>query len=235
MKRLLLVLFALAAQLPAEVDLNRALPEVTLKDGRVLREVAIVGYSEHAVMARWAGDQGTLAYADLPVWLNTAIDHGNLRPIPKPKPQPPPAPAPVVAVPPVEQPHRGTLVQDLKPGSRTVLHGRRQGSQLFLRVNIEANGGNYLCECLVDTGATMTTVAKAQVPLEPTGRNDFTTANGQISMPFTKAAVTVGDITKEIGVAVAPTLRVNLLGANFFEDFVYTIDLENGAMYLVKR
>ena len=33
----------------------------------------------------------------------------------------------------------------------------------------------------------------------------------------------------------APTLRVNLLGANFFEDFVYTIDLENGAMYLVKR
>jgi len=233
MKRILLVLVALAAQLPAEVDLNRALPEVTLKDGRVLREVAIVGYSEHAVMARWEGNQGTLAYADLPVWLNTAIDHGHLRPIPKPKPPPPPPP--VVAAPPVEKPHRGTLVQDLKPGSRTVLHGRRQGSQLFLRVNIEANGGNYLCECLVDTGATMTTVAKAQVPLQPTDRNEFTTANGQISMPFAKAAVTVGDITKEIGVAVAPTLRVNLLGANFFEDFVYTIDLENSAIYLVKR
>ena len=227
------VFMTLGLMARAEIDLDRTIPEVRLKDGRVLHQVEIVGYSEHVVMARWDDNRGTLAYQDLPAELVNAIEKGHLRPLPKPKPiEPLPPPAPV---PPPKPARTTTLVSDLKPGTTMVLHGRRQGSQLFLRVTIEAEGHEYLCECLVDTGATYTTVAKAQVPIAPTGKHEFTTANGQVLMPFATAAVTVGEITKEISVALSPNLRVNLLGANFFEDFVYTIDLENSAIYLLKR
>ncbi len=234
MKRLLLLLALLGPVVHAAVDLSAVVPAVALKDGRVLTQVRIVGYSEHVLVAKWDGGRGTLAYDNLPTDLAAAIEQAQLRPIPKPPPPPPELPpAPIVPAAPPEPPT--TRVENLKPGTKLTLHGRRQGSQIFLRTKVSAGGKQYVCECLVDTGATFTTIAQAQLPIEVTGRHEFTTANGQIVMPFVAADVTVGDISKEVGVALSPGLRVNLIGANFFEDFVYTIDLENSAIYLLKR
>ncbi|MBS0664355.1 MAG: retroviral-like aspartic protease family protein [Verrucomicrobia bacterium] len=225
MKRLLLALVLFTLPAMAAVDLNRELPQLALKDGRVLSRVRIVRYSEQVVMARWDGGAGTLAYANLPDPVIAAIEQAHLRPVPKPPPAAPkPPPAPAIA-----------LASDLPSGTKLDLVGRRQGSQLFLQVTVAAGGRSFPCECLLDTGASMTTVNQAQVPLPPAGHREFSTANGQVQIPYARANVTVGTVTKEVAVALAPSLRVNLLGADFFEDFVYTIDLQGATIHLVKR
>ncbi|HND61797.1 MAG TPA: retropepsin-like aspartic protease [Opitutaceae bacterium] len=225
MKRILLALALLSLPATAAVDLGAELPQVVLKDGRVLARVRIVRFSEQVVMARWEGGAGTLAYSNLPDPIVAAIEQGHLRPAPKPPPPPPVTPpAPTIA-----------LVSDLPSGAKLTLHARRQGSQLFVAVTVAAGGKSFPCECLVDTGATMTTVNQSQVQLPAVGQHEFSTANGQVQIPYARANVTVGTVQKEVAVALAPALRINLLGADFFEDFLYTIDLEGSAIHLVKR
>lgn len=225
MKGLLLALALAALPAVAGVDLGSEFSALTLKDGRVLTRVRIVRYSEQVVMARWDGGAGTLAYSNLPDSVLAAIEQGHLRPAPKPPPPPPPVPVtPAVA-----------LVSDLPSGAKLTLPARRQGSQLFVQVTVAAGGKTFPCECLVDTGATMTTLNQSQVPLPSVGQHEFSTANGQVQIPYARANVTVGTVTKEVAVALAPGLRINLLGADFFEDFLYTIDLQGSAIHLVKR
>ena len=58
MKRILLALALLSLPATAAVDLGAELPQVVLKDGRVLARVRIVRFSEQVVMAR--------TYKDIP-------------------------------------------------------------------------------------------------------------------------------------------------------------------------
>ena len=81
MKILRLFLFAgligaaLAAQdKPAPVDLRDPLPTVVLTDGRVLHDVKIISFGGSTVMAKWAGGQGTIAYAAFPDAIRQAAE-----------------------------------------------------------------------------------------------------------------------------------------------------------------
>ncbi|MBS0663349.1 MAG: hypothetical protein JSR48_08785 [Verrucomicrobia bacterium] len=236
MKRFSLAILFGALVARAAVDLAGDIPEITLKDGRVLKQVRIVMYAEQAVVARWEGGRGTLAYQDLPDPVLAAIEQAHLRPGAKTPPSPPPpGPIPVPARPRPEATQTPMLASDLPPGAQITLLGRREGNQLYLQVVIGANGKKYPCECLVDPAETYTTVDIRQVPLMPVGHHDLVTVNGPVRIPYANAAVTAGALTKGVGVALSTNLPVNLLGANFFEGFLYTIDLDNAAIYLVKR
>jgi hypothetical protein len=50
----------------ATLDLNSIIPELHLKDGRVLQNVKIVSYGTSTVMAKWDGGRGTIPYKQLP-------------------------------------------------------------------------------------------------------------------------------------------------------------------------
>ena len=123
----------------------------------------------------------------------------------------------------------------LKKGSEIVLHCRREGDHLILPVRFKDDDSQTTFACLVDTGASITTVARIPFPSSSKKEEQFTTANGIVSMPVALSRITVGEVEKELSVAFSGAGGVNLLGANFFADFVYTIDLENNAIYLIKR
>jgi predicted aspartyl protease len=120
-------------------------------------------------------------------------------------------------------------------GSTIVLQGRREGGHLYLPVQFQTEGKSVTHECLVDTGATITTVPKSILKISTEEEGQFSTANGLVKLPVASSMVTVGAIAKELRIALSSDNDTALLGANFFEGFVYTIDLENSAVYLVKR
>jgi len=122
-----------------------------------------------------------------------------------------------------------------KPGSEMVLHCRREGNHLLLPVRISEDESHTTFACLVDTGASVTTIARTPFLAQNTQRETFSTANGTVSMPVSVLHITVGDVQRELSVAFSGEGGVSLLGANFFEAFVYTVDLENSAIYLIKR
>jgi hypothetical protein len=45
---------------------SQTYPEIRLKDGRVIKEVEVLGYSAASFMAKWQGGRGTVAYINLP-------------------------------------------------------------------------------------------------------------------------------------------------------------------------
>ncbi len=61
-----------AARLPAQ-DLPKSFAELHLTDGRVLTNVQLVGFSRSAVMAKWDGGRGTLAYTLFPESLQDGL------------------------------------------------------------------------------------------------------------------------------------------------------------------
>jgi hypothetical protein len=63
---LALALGLASAAFGAEVNLDRPIPELKLRDGRTLRNVAVMSYAPTAVMAKWEGGRGTLTYDVLP-------------------------------------------------------------------------------------------------------------------------------------------------------------------------
>jgi len=123
----------------------------------------------------------------------------------------------------------------VKTGTEIVLHCHRAGEHLTLPVKFQEDENQKSFECLVDTGASITTIARNPFPGSIRKEAQFTTANGIVSMPVAASHITVGEVQKELNVAFSGSGGVNLLGANFFSDFVYTIDLENNAIYLIKR
>lgn len=131
--------------------------------------------------------------------------------------------------------YSGNDTKEIKAGTTTVLRGRRQGNHLFLPVRFGNEGNQFTRECMVDTGATLVTVSNAPIPIEITDHRMFSTANGLVKMPVGRIVVGVDAITKEVEVAQTTDETANLLGANFFEGFLFTMDLENSSMYLIKR
>ncbi len=64
--KFLLWLLAFALCAAAEPDLRRPIAEVSLKDGRTLKNVSIVSFASASVMAKWDGGRGTIAYDAFP-------------------------------------------------------------------------------------------------------------------------------------------------------------------------
>ncbi len=120
-------------------------------------------------------------------------------------------------------------------GSTIVIQGRRSGDHLFVPTMFHFGGKDVSIECLLDTGATLTTIPKSMCSAQSQVTHSFSTANGEITMPVTTSSVTVGAVAREIEVALSSDESIRLLGANFFDGYLYTIDLENSAIYLIKR
>jgi hypothetical protein len=66
MKKFFLLVVLAASAAFAAVDLNKPIVELTLKDGRILKNVVLVSYATSAVMAKWDGGRGTIAYDQFP-------------------------------------------------------------------------------------------------------------------------------------------------------------------------
>jgi len=67
MKTLCLFLFViLAASAPASFKPGTPIDEISLKNGRVLKNVQLVSFATTAAMAKWDGGRGTIPYSDLP-------------------------------------------------------------------------------------------------------------------------------------------------------------------------
>lgn len=131
--------------------------------------------------------------------------------------------------------YNGLARPAVKIGGTIVLQGRREGNHLFLPVKFKSGEQALTHECLLDTGASLTTIPKSLLHIETKESRMFETANGRVRSPVADSIVTVGDISKNIKIALSADVNTSLLGANFFESFVYTIDLENSAIYLVAR
>lgn len=116
-----------------------------------------------------------------------------------------------------------------------VLHCRREGDHLILPAKFQEDENQKIFECLVDTGASITTIARPPFPTSIRKEVSFQTANGVVILSVAASHISVGEVQKELNVAFSDSGGVNLLGANFFTDFVYTIDLENSAIYLIER
>jgi len=80
----LFLVFALAVVASAGVDLSKSIPSLALKDGRTLENVTLVSYGSKAVMAKWDGGRGTLAYELFPEDYAPAL--ASNRPVPSPTP-----------------------------------------------------------------------------------------------------------------------------------------------------
>jgi hypothetical protein len=74
----------------SEVDLNRPIPSLTLRNGKVLQDVTLVSFSATAVMAKWNGGRGTIAYDDFPSAYQKSLERV------RPGYTPPSAPRPVI-------------------------------------------------------------------------------------------------------------------------------------------
>jgi hypothetical protein len=70
--------------LGADLVLNKVIPEVVLKDGRVLKNVTFVAQGSDTAMARWDGGRGTIRLDQLPGILLGAPQDAARAPVPAP-------------------------------------------------------------------------------------------------------------------------------------------------------
>lgn len=78
--RLLAALLTLAASALCAVDLNKPIAELSLADGRTLKNVTFVSYASSAIMAKWDGGRGTISYDLLPEGIASAAEKMRPRP-----------------------------------------------------------------------------------------------------------------------------------------------------------
>jgi predicted aspartyl protease len=66
-------------------------------------------------------------------------------------------------------------------------------------------------------------------------QRSFNTANGYLRCPVINRSIGIGDMKRNIEVAVNNTDNMNLLGMNFFEGFEYIIDAGDACIYVWKK
>jgi len=65
--KIIFAFFAIAASAAlGAIDLGKPIAELKLNDGRTIKNVVFVSYSSSAIMAKWDGGRGTIAYEALP-------------------------------------------------------------------------------------------------------------------------------------------------------------------------
>lgn len=73
MPRLLFFLLIASASIFGAVDVSKPISSISLRDGRVLKDVQIVSFASTAIMAKWEGGRGTISYDLLPAEITDAI------------------------------------------------------------------------------------------------------------------------------------------------------------------
>jgi len=119
----------------------------------------------------------------------------------------------------------------------TKIQGKRKGNHLLIPVWLDIHGVEIDAELLLDTGASITTIpynlykTGNPINLNSLKKEKFQTADGIVIAPTDKLKLRTSAYTKEIEVALIDN-DVLLLGANYFEGNVYTVDLTNECIYI---
>jgi predicted aspartyl protease len=119
-----------------------------------------------------------------------------------------------------------------------ILKGKRDHGHLLLPIKVTIGHETKSLTLLLDTGASLTSIPDSVysdgVRLHGLSTKEFATANGTVLAKVDKLSVSVGSLTKTLDVAIMPG-DVGLLGVNFLDGYIYTVDIENEAVYLQKR
>jgi hypothetical protein len=119
----------------------------------------------------------------------------------------------------------------------TKIQGKRKGDHILIPGHLDIHGKEIDTELLLDTGASVTTISYDlykkgnSINLNDLKRKKFQTANGIVMAYIDQLKLKTSAYTKEIEVAIINN-DVSLLGANYFEGNVYTIDLTNECIYI---
>jgi predicted aspartyl protease len=114
-------------------------------------------------------------------------------------------------------------------------------SHLIVPFEVSGASGTVSSRALLDTGASTTMISSELINM--TGSADlvyapqrsFNTANGYLRCPVINRSIGIGDMKRNIEVAVNNTDNMNLLGMNFFEGFEYIIDAGDACIYVWKK
>src|ERR1700733_9550667 len=127
---------------------------------------------------------------------------------------------------------------DRLPDSCTVPFPRGVSNHMFVNVLINGRPASVI----FDTGASTCLFGKQQlanlgVSYDVTGKGQaMGVGSGVLSFDQAVLHVTLGDITKTINTAVAPTMNTeSLLGQDFFNEFRYDIDTAAGVIHFQKK
>lgn len=118
--------------------------------------------------------------------------------------------------------------------------GKRRGNHLIVRVSLNIHGKEIETEMMLDTGASVTTIPfglykKGNAkPLSELKREKFETAKGIIQSYIDEVQVSTSAYSKTITVAIS-NYDTALLGANYFEGNVFTVDVDNECIYVHPR
>jgi len=119
----------------------------------------------------------------------------------------------------------------------TKIQGKCKGQHLLIPVWLDIHGVEIYAELLLDTGASITTIplnlykTGNPINLNSLKKERFQTANGIVIAPIDKLKLRTSAYTKEIEVALSDS-DIPLIGANYFEGNVYTVDLTNECIYI---
>ena len=118
-----------------------------------------------------------------------------------------------------------------------IIRCQRVGLHLKVPVTLDIHGVKIRTSMILDTGASMTVLAKSLYnrgiakPLDSLARIRLKTANGFITCPVDRLTISTSAYTKTISVALTND-STSLLGANYFSDRRITMDLNNECIYV---
>jgi hypothetical protein len=118
-----------------------------------------------------------------------------------------------------------------------VIHCRRAGMHLKVPVRLDIHGVEVKCSMLLDTGASLTVLAKSVYnrglarPLNGLRRIRLKTANGPMTCPVDRLHVSTTAYGRILPVALTND-SMSLLGANYFVGHRITIDLNRECIYV---
>ena len=126
---------------------------------------------------------------------------------------------------------------DRLPNRLEVIQCLRDGNHLMVPTELNIHGMKIKTDMLLDTGASFTVISKQlyfkgqPIPFEKLQKQKIMTANGQIECPIDVLEVSTTAFRRKVNVAIIND-SVPLLGANYFVDNVFTVDLENQCIYI---
>lgn len=117
---------------------------------------------------------------------------------------------------------------------------KKEGDHLVVPVTLDIHGKSVEAAMMLDTGASMTTVPMKLYlrgnakPLSTLRREKFVTASRVIESYIDEIAVATSAYSKTSSVAISD-YDLPLLGANYFQGNVFTVDVENECIYVHPR
>ena len=114
---------------------------------------------------------------------------------------------------------------------------KRTGSHLAVPVTLDIHGELVETELVLDTGASITVVPRSVYvrgnakPIETLPRRRLLTVGGPVTAYIDQIGISTSAYSKETVIAISDT-DARLLGANYFEGSVFTVDLDRESVYI---